>query len=263
MEFVRADHRLVPEEAAADVLDAADQDEEDGLDDDQAEGPEEQATVPGQLAQEDVGEREGDEEEADFLQPFGEVLRVERLQRVDHDEDGERFRHPSRFAFLGRRRQEDRREDARADDDVERDQQVGRFAARFERDAEGERADDRERHQDRPADEHPGQGDHQHDPDDHRDGRFRLVVAQFDDLVVVPLVAEDQDREEDQRGQHRGAPHPPGGQQDRGAGAGRGDQHARAGEEVADAQQWPRLCRRIGPGRVSSRPSSSSITRTR
>jgi hypothetical protein len=56
------------------------------------------------------------------------------------------------------------------------------------------------------------------------------VVAQVDDLVGVPLIAEDQDWKEDEGNQHRGRAQAPGRQQDRARGAGGCQQHSRAGK---------------------------------
>ena len=64
-------------------------DEGDRLDADDPEDQGQQPAVPLDLAQQRVGDREGDEEEADVLQALGEVGRVERLQRVEDDEGGE------------------------------------------------------------------------------------------------------------------------------------------------------------------------------
>ena len=59
------------------------------LDPDHDQGPAQQPPVPLDLAQQPVGDREGDEEEADVLQALREVLRVEHLQRVEDHGGGQ------------------------------------------------------------------------------------------------------------------------------------------------------------------------------
>ena len=95
----------------------------------------------------------------------------------------------------------------------------------------------------------------------------------------VPLVAEDQDREEGDRDQHRQRAPAARRQQDRGGAGAGGDQHAGAGEELAQGADpaasrlaarapqaglpaWRRRCRRITPGVTSVRSSPSSFTRS-
>ena len=90
MEFVRADHLVVPEQAFGQVLDAADDDEGDGLDRDDEEDRGEEPAVPLDVAQQRVDERERDEEEADVLDRFRQIRRVESLNRVKHDHGGQK-----------------------------------------------------------------------------------------------------------------------------------------------------------------------------
>jgi hypothetical protein len=61
------------------------------------------------------------------------------------------------------------------------------------RHAEGEREDNGQRQQDRPAAKNVGESSYRDGRDGQQDDDARGVVAQVDDLRVVPLVAEDQD----------------------------------------------------------------------
>ena len=101
MEFVRADHLVVPEQAATQVLDGADEHEGDRLDGDHPEDQGEQPAVPLDVAQQGVDEREGDEEEADVLEAFGEVGGVERLEGVEDDDGGEDSGEPDGWVPAG------------------------------------------------------------------------------------------------------------------------------------------------------------------
>jgi len=89
----------------------------------------------------------------------------------------------------------------------------------MERDTERQRRDDRERQEKRPATEEEGESGRGRQREEGEGDQPRRVVAQVSDLVRVPLIAEDQGREEGQRGEHRGGAQAAGGQQDR---AGRG-----------------------------------------
>ena len=243
-------------------------DEGDGLDPDDAEDQRQQLPVPLDLAQQAVSNRERDQEEADVLQPLREVIRVEGLQRVQNDDRGEDPRQPDGSA--GRRglarkgrpaggaapfsasppchppadelQSEKHGDHAAGDHQVERDEEVRGVAAGVQRDAEGKRGDDRERQQDRPAAEGVGEdadrGDGERSQQGDDAGR---VVAQVDDLVGVPLVAEDQDREEDERQEHRRRAGAAGGEQDRGGAGAGGDEDAGAREDVAQGEGLPRL----------------------
>ncbi len=61
------------------------------------------------------------------------------------------------------------------------------------------------------------------------------MVAQVDDPVRVPLVAEDEHRDEGERDEHRRRSQPPRRGEDRGRGGQRRDQDARPGQDAAQA----------------------------
>ena len=156
-------------------------DEGDGLDGDHPEDSPQQPPVPLDVAEQRVDERERDEEEADVLDRFREVGRVERLQRVEDDDRGQDVaatlrpgrrvlsppwgsgrassppRHPRHRRTAALRSRSDGGEDSAGDHQVERHQEVRGVAAGVERDAERERGDDRERDRRRPAAEGGGE----------------------------------------------------------------------------------------------------------
>src|SRR4051794_13612604 len=98
------------------------------------------------------------------------------------------------------------------------------------------------------------------------------MVAQVDDLVGVPLVAEDEEREEDEGDEHRGRAQAAGGGQDRSGCGHRACQDPCAGEELAqpllldtDSSQMMSVdrfasCNLIAPGGTSTRSWPSSFT---
>jgi hypothetical protein len=73
----------------------------------------------------------------------------------------------------------------------------------MEGNSERQGRDDRQRQQDRPPSEDISQGNADGDRQSSQKDEAGGTVAQVDDLVGVPLVAEDQDREEDQGREHR------------------------------------------------------------
>jgi hypothetical protein len=279
VEFVRPDHLVVPDQAAGQVLDAADRHEGERLGRDHAEDQRQQRPVPLDLAQQPIGDGEGDEEEADVLQALREIARVEGLERVEDDGGGQQPGQRSRRPGAGRGgpvAQQDE-DDSRRDHEIERHQEVGGVAAGVQGDPERQCRDDRQRQQQRPAAEDVGeQADRDRGPGE-QGGGAGVVVAQVDDLLGVPLVAEDQDREEADRDQHRQRALAAGRQQDRGGAGSGGGENAGRGQEVAqgaclgsgrgfalqaDLARGGTRCRRIVPGGTSVRCCPSSLTRS-
>ena len=296
VEFVRANHLVVPEQTAGQVLDRAEQDERRRLDPDDDQHQGQQPPVPLGLTEQPVGHRERHQEEAGVLQPLREVARVQRLNDVQDDDRGKDSRQPAGGRWDGRgvlragqtgsvlglpsgaarrRGRPVSGEESQypgGDHQVEGDEEVGGVAAGVQGHPEGERGDDRQRQQDRPAAEGPGQqpdGDRGADQQHHEPG---LVVTQGDDLRRVPLVAEDQQREEADRCEHRQRARTARRQQDRGRAGPGGDQQAGGGEQLAQGATPLRLhsargrsggrCRWIVPGRTRVRPWPSSFTRS-
>ena len=247
MEFVRADHLVVPEQACgrrtrrsrratkATASTATTQ-----------RTSAQQPAVPLDVAQQRVDERERDEEEADVLEPFREVRRVERLQGVEDDDRGEDSAAASeaaRPAGLGRRaapRPEiaasSGGEDPAGDHQVERDQEVRGVAAGVERDAERERGDDRQRQQDgqrrkaaarTPQAASAGERRARRAAPGRRAGRTICGECHWS-----PRIRTGKRTSASSIAAERGRP---GRQQDRGGRGGGGDQDAGAGEDVAQA----------------------------
>jgi len=98
-----------------------------------------------------------------------------------------------------------------------------------EGDAEGQREDDGQGKRERPAAERVGEGSDDYCADCEEDNDSSGVVAEVDDLVGVPLVAEDQDREEGDRQQHRCRARAAWREEDRGGAGGCCDDYAGAG----------------------------------
>ena len=213
-----------------DVLDRPDRDEGDRLEADHPEDEDEQPPVPLDVAQQGEDEGEGDEEKTGVLQAFREIRRVESLEGVENDDCGQDSGKPDDWELAGgawrgrggacgraqtdvrsrpplahatrRRIPTSRRpgsdrcgEHPTRDYEVERDEQVRRVSASVERDSEGERRDDRQRQEDRPAVKGEGEGGRYREGEEGEGGEAGGVVAEVDDLVGVPLVAEDQRRE--------------------------------------------------------------------
>ena len=94
-------------------------------------------------------------------------------------------------------------------------------------------------------------------------GEAGRVFAQVDDLPRVPLVAEDQRREEGQRDQHRRRSSSARRQQDRGSGGTGGEQQAHRGEDVAQPDLPSRWQLGVGRGRASCSFMTPPGTRVR
>ncbi len=73
VEFIRPDHLVVPEQAAAEVLDRPDRDECHGLQRDDPQHQREQPSIPPDIPQQRIHQRKRHKEEAHVLQALGEI----------------------------------------------------------------------------------------------------------------------------------------------------------------------------------------------
>jgi hypothetical protein len=275
MGLVARDHLVVPEQAAGDVLDRADGEEDRSLDREHGHDRTQRGTVPADLGEEQVERCERGEEEGDVLKRVGEIFDVRRLQGVEDDNGREhpadRVEPAAPVGRCGPRRSgfapgvPDGGGEAACDHRVEGKEQVRIAAAEVDRDPERHRRDQRRREPGGPAAEEPGED---RDPDrggDDRGDEQRRVIAEIGDPGAVPVVGEDQHRpQQDRDGEAR----------DPGAAAERRDQ-SRSGRDGADDRPGPeqRLVHQppppasgsgtvtsIRPGGLTSRPCSPSTT---
>jgi len=109
----------------------------------------------------------------------------------------------------------------------------------MQRNSKRQRCDDRQRQEQRPASKEEGEGRRGHEREKAERGESRGMVAEVRDLVRVPLVAEDQGRKEDKRGEHCDSAQATSREKNPARGTSSCDEHPDAGEEVAQPPPLP------------------------
>ncbi len=194
----------------------ADDGEQQRQPDGQTEARLQQSRRPAHLEQQREQHREREVEEAQVLDRLLAVGGVQRLQRVEQQDAGERPLEPADAAPGERLRARpaglDRvggaqppgvRHEARGDHAVEGQQQVRRPAAGRHRHAEGDGEDDQQRERFGPLADQRGDRDERHDADDERRGDLGRARGDVVGDGAEPDDERDRDRAEHECRRHR------------------------------------------------------------